>query len=89
MRLADTNLDAFASLLDSGAIGRQQAQILIHLRTTGASLTRNEIAAQTGIRLSAVCGRVRELLDAGKLEELPRRACTLSGIGAHPVRIAV
>jgi predicted transcriptional regulator len=87
MRIAETSLDAFAAMLDSGAIGRQQAQILVHLRTTNATLTRSEIAEQTGIRLSAVCGRVRELLDASKLVELPRRACTVTGSQAHVVKV--
>jgi hypothetical protein len=42
----------------------------------------------TGIALSAVCGRVHELIAAGRLVEDPARQCKFSGKSAHPVRTA-
>ncbi|NGM79727.1 hypothetical protein [Burkholderia multivorans] len=42
-------------------------------------LTREEIAARTNLKLSSVCGRVRELLDDGRLEKRGSRKCIATG----------
>lgn len=49
--------------------------------------TREEIADGTGLRLSCVCGRVRELLDAESLVENGQRRIGMSG-KSHAVIIA-
>lgn len=49
--------------------------------------TRSELADATGIPLSAICGRVHEMIACGEFEELPRRACSITGKQAHPVTI--
>ncbi|WP_156811429.1 hypothetical protein [Cupriavidus sp. USMAHM13] len=45
----------------------------------GVLLTREDIAARTHLRLSSVCGRVRELLDAGYLQVRGLRRCAATG----------
>ncbi|MBU9439931.1 hypothetical protein KTE91_33185 [Burkholderia multivorans] len=42
-------------------------------------LTREDIAARTNLKLSSVCGRVRELLDDGRLEKRGSRKCIATG----------
>jgi predicted transcriptional regulator len=85
---ADTSRDAFHVHQASGKLGAQQEQILAFLRRPPHQpCTRSEIAEATGIKLSAVCGRVNELLALGDLEELPRRRCTVTTSSAHPVRL--
>ncbi|KVV20315.1 hypothetical protein WK78_28945 [Burkholderia cepacia] len=42
-------------------------------------LMREEISARTNLKLSSVCGRVRELLDAGRLEKRGSRKCVATG----------
>lgn len=49
--------------------------------------TRAELAEKLHLRVSSVCGRVKELLDAGMIEELPRRKCTVTGDMAHPLTV--
>ena len=48
--------------------------------------TRREIAMALGLDVSAVAGRVNEML-GDTLEELERRPCPITGILAHPVRL--
>jgi cell division ATPase FtsA len=43
------------------------------------TFTREEIAAITNMRLSSVCGRVRELLDAKRLAVLGETMCVATG----------
>jgi hypothetical protein len=46
----------------------QQERVLCEIRASGAAgLTRNEIAAQMGIPLASVCGRVNTLLELGEV----------------------
>ena len=65
-RVADTQQDAFHALTvrDLSATQRMVIDALKHGR---APMTREDIAAATNLKLSSVCGRVRELLDAGRL----------------------
>ncbi|SDL78318.1 hypothetical protein SAMN05661010_02540 [Modicisalibacter muralis] len=52
----------------SGALSLQQRSVLLAMPSPMVALTRNEIAERAGITLSAACGRVHELMDAGALE---------------------
>lgn len=88
MTIASTSRVAFHEHRDSGRLTAQQEAVRRVVERHGA-LTRNEIATASGIRLSAVCGRVNELVAIGVLDELPRRPDRHTGIAAHPVRIAV
>jgi DNA-binding MarR family transcriptional regulator len=85
---ADTSRDAFSIHKASGKLTGQQYAIVAFLSTHKGAWTRSELAEQTGIKLSAICGRVSELLHLGPIEELPRRRCGVTGSNAHPVQLA-
>lgn len=54
--------EAFRDHVRSGRLNVTQHQVLEAL--TATPMTRNQIAGRTGLPLSSVCGRCRELLDA-------------------------
>lgn len=79
-----TSLEAYRKLKASGKISRQQASVL---HAMGAQqLTRQELAAKSGLAINAVCGRVHELLELGVLEELDKRTCTVTGERVHELK---
>lgn len=84
----DTSRDAFAEHRETGKLGKQQQQVFAVLTRTGQAFTRAELAARTGLPVSSICGRVRELLDLKVIVEDPRRPCTVTKKSAHPVRSA-
>lgn len=88
--IASTSLDAHREHRASGKLGEQQRAIMLwfHAKHRDVDVTRAELAKATGIRLSSVCGRVFELIEAGYLEETGRRRCTVTGSSAHALRIA-
>ena len=51
-------------------------------------MKRSPIKRKKSIRLSSVCGRVDELIRAGKLEDNHKRICSISKRTAHVVRPA-
>ena len=59
--VSETSLSAYASLRDEGKIQPQETRVLMAICEHGP-LTREEIAEATGMRLSAVCGRVNSLV---------------------------
>lgn len=85
MPVADTSIDAYRNL-SVGDLSRGQAAVM---RVIGERLdyTRAEIAALAGLPLQSVCGRVNELVAAGKLENGPRRLCSKTGNPSNPVRL--
>lgn len=89
--MRDTSLEAYQSLLDSGAISRQQHQILsaIARQPAGKDFSLNELVSITGLSINVISGRCCELKKSGQLEEGPARKCTRSGKTIHPVRILV
>lgn len=79
--IRDTSLDAYRRT-DITA-GQQR---VLDAFSAGETMTRDDIAARTGMKLSSVCGRVHELLhdfSPPKLEELPARN------GKHPLRLPI
>ena len=50
-----TSLEAYQAIESSGAATLQRQKVWIALRLFGA-MTRQEIADQTGIKLSSICG---------------------------------
>lgn len=80
----DTSIEAY----QTAPLGAQQQRIYGFLMTWDRPFTRGEIAAMTGLGVNAVCGRVFELIERGKLVELPARKCKFSGRSAHPVALA-
>lgn len=84
----DTSRDAMAEHRSSGKLGAQQQQVFAALTRSGQAFTRAELAQRTGIRLSAICGRSRELLDLQVIKEGPRRQCSVTGKNAHVLEAA-
>lgn len=82
MTIKDTSREAYNELLRTGQAG-QQAQFLLSFIENNPGLTRAEIAEATGLRISSVCGRVKELLEARAIAEGERRPCSLSGKKAY------
>ncbi|MFM0022165.1 hypothetical protein [Paraburkholderia azotifigens] len=69
-RVAETQSDAFHAMRARDLSAKQKMVIeCFH----GDHLTREDIAARTNLKLSSVCGRVRELLDAGRLRVVGSR----------------
>ena len=78
--IAQTSLDAYRSLQAEGSINTQEAIIYLIVALSNTSgLIREEIADATGFRLSAVCGRVNELIKRGELIERGTRINPHSG----------
>ncbi|WNC90928.1 hypothetical protein RI103_06145 [Paraburkholderia sp. FT54] len=65
-RVAETQQDAYHAL-SAKTLGAKQRMVLEAFENGRPPLTREDIAAITNMKLSSVCGRVRELLDAGRL----------------------
>lgn len=57
--------EAFRDHVRSGRLNASQHQVLEGF--TAGPMTRNQAAERTGIPLSSICGRCRELLDADLL----------------------
>lgn len=86
-QIASTSIDAYRSL--GPKLGHQQAIIVAYIsRNCHRDFTRCELAEATGLRLSSVCGRVAELLKAQTIVEGVRRPCRVTGVSAHPLRLA-
>ncbi len=85
--MASTSIDAYHAM--GPRLGVQQRQIVAFLaKRCERDWTRCEISEATGLRLSSVCGRMKELTLLQVIQELPRRACRCTGRAAHPVRLA-
>jgi hypothetical protein len=65
-RVADTQQDAYHALTVK-ELSAKQRMVIDALEHSRAPMTREDIASVTNMKLSSVCGRVRELLDAGRL----------------------
>ena len=86
-RVSKTSVDAYYRMVDRDGITNGQAAVLAAFNRPGATFTRAELEKATGMRSGSICGRVRELVDDGRLEELPRRTCSVTGDQAHALRI--
>lgn len=84
----DTSRDGLAEHRATGKLGAQQQQVFAVLTRTGQAFTRAELAQRTGIRLSAICGRISELLALQVIKEGPRRQCGVTGKNAHTLESA-
>lgn len=84
MTARDTSIDAYHDHDRSGELGRQQMKLLGAMRR-GRDYSRSELSRLTRIRLTSVCGRVKELKDKGRITEAPVRACKVTGRTVHPV----
>lgn len=78
-----TSQKAYNDLVASGKANTQRAKILAAMldskRTAMMSYTRQELVRDTGIPINAVCGRVKELLDAGTIKVAFDSYCEVTG----------
>ena len=77
MAVKQTSKAALDQLVLSGLCTLQIERVYEYL--TYNKSTRKEIAADTGIELSAVCGRVNALLKVGHIRVSQVRACRITG----------
>jgi DNA-binding MarR family transcriptional regulator len=76
--MQETSLIAYRKKLNDGSIGRQQAQILkLFVEHPECNYTNSEVTKLTGIKISTVCPRMKELRDNGLLICAGRRMCTV------------
>lgn len=64
---AQTSIEAYQEIIDSGELNRQQEAVFKVIRKEGP-VSRNDLDRMLGFRRSSICGRVRELIDAGLVE---------------------
>lgn len=64
----ETSLEAYWHGRTNKQFSKQAAQVLDDLNIHGPA-TRSELARRTGFKLSAICGRVNELITIGLVEE--------------------
>lgn len=87
-RVTQTSKEAYKRALKSGVMHTQCAMFLKMLRGKKRhGLTIAEINARTGVQKSSISARIRKLIDAGILKELPKRKQTTGGCMARPVAI--
>lgn len=67
----ETSLAAYWHGRTNRRFSTQAAQVLDNLNVDGPG-TRAELAERTGLRLSAICGRVNELLARDLIEEFDK-----------------
>ena len=85
--MRQTSRDAYNRAKVSGKLTAQQEAVMAWLRGRIGDATRQEISRGSGIAINAVCGRVKELLDAGEIVETGRRRCRVTGETANPVTV--
>lgn len=84
----DTSMKAYRQVKASGALSKQQTQLVEFLRAHPGAHTRQEIAKATGWAINRICPRVHELLELGVLAEGHIRKCGATSESAHPVALA-
>ena len=84
--VAETSLRAYRSL-SSEDLTRTQRQILDAMQP-GQTYTRRELEIVANMRTGPVCGRVKELLDAGHIEVKGEKLCTQSGRMVEALQLA-
>ena len=87
--VADTSIDAYRAHTVRDLSEGQRLVMAVVRFTRGVDFTRAEISATSGMPLQSVCGRVNELVTAGRLEHGPRRLCSITSNPANPVRLPV
>lgn len=92
MAVRGISIQAYREHKASGAALKQWHRIYNTVRffSIGDGITRAELEQKTGIRLSSVCGRVNELMNAkpvGLIREGNQRVCRVTKHLAHPLII--
>lgn len=87
-RFAEAQSDAYHSLSVTQLTAKQQ-MVMDAFEAARRPLTREDIASITNMKLSSVCGRVRELLDAGRLAVVGERRDSATGHNHQLLAVAV
>ncbi|MBR7961219.1 hypothetical protein [Burkholderia stagnalis] len=77
-RVSETQQDSYHSIT-VGELTAKQKMVMDCFDSPMTLLTREDISARTNLKLSSVCGRARELLDAGRLVKRGSRKCIATG----------
>lgn len=77
-RVSETQQDSFHAMPVSQLSAKQQ-MVMDCFDSSETLLTREDISARTNLKLSSVCGRARELLDAERLAKRGSRKCAATG----------
>lgn len=77
-RVSETQQDSFHAIPVAELSAKQQ-MVMDCFDSPETLLTREDISARTNLKLSSVCGRARELLDAERLAKRGRRDCAATG----------
>jgi len=85
--VATTSRLAYREHEDAGQVGKQASEILAFMLRRRADWSRSELAEELVMRLSSVCGRVNELMEAGKIVHAPMRKCRVTGRKVNPVKL--
>lgn len=72
MTIKQTSLKTYFEIQREGLTGEQANKILDYIKKYPGQ-TRNEISTTIPIKINAVCGRVKELLDLKLIEERQQR----------------
>lgn len=73
---------AYDEHIASGHALRQSDRVYAAIKARPKS-TRAELARDTGIEKTSICGRVKELLKAGRIEEVEGVKCSVKGNVVH------
>ena len=82
-----TSRIAYKQLIEEGK-SHTQKSCIVRLLKHEYPLSRREIAKATNIEISAVSGRVNQLIKMGIVEETTMRKCMFSKRLVKPVRLA-
>ena len=82
-----TSKDAYKYIRTTGSNLTQYIRILGLLKKAKSGLTIAEINARTGLQKSSISARLRELLEAKVLIEMPKRKQKTGGCMARPVAL--
>ena len=92
MTVALTSLEAYKEAVINGTVKTQRDKIfrwLVANTSKGKSFTRNEIAEYNSMRLSGVCGRIRQLIDDGFIIEADERPDRFTQVRSKTVAVVV
>lgn len=84
--VADTSVEAYAKYCASNKVSPAQ-RIVLHVLAYDGPQTRQDIAKLSGMSLSSVCGRVRELVLAGAICNHERVYDVLTGCSQWKLKI--
>jgi hypothetical protein len=88
MTVATTSIENYHEHKGSGRLGKQSRELIEFIaQHTDRDWSRAELAEQTGLRLSSVCGRINELIHSRHLDPQPNRRCQITGKTVSPVRL--